>query len=385
MPVPTIFLIDDTHKITEMKDQPYDSEGLLQELLAQFPSVLAGDQMNGGAPVKWLLVSREVGIPDDEDAADRWSVDHVFIDQNGVPTLVEVKRSTDTRIRREVVGQMLDYAANAVLYWPVQTIRAQFEKACGGSQPDTVVADFLGVAGTGECEAAITAFWDSVEINLRAGKIRLIFAADTIPPELKRIVEFLNQQMDPAEVLAIEIRQYVGKGVRTLVPSVIGLPKREKLEASRPTVQWDRELFTTTLRDRCGVEVMAVVLSISERVVQCCPTSWFGNGRMDGSWSFAVIEHGVKYPPFSLWTSGVIQLQFGNLQPRGVSVAAIATLAKSLNEIPGVQIPDDALNRFPTFKIASLKDPEALARFVQAIEVFVTQIKETAKATSATA
>jgi hypothetical protein len=33
-------------------------------------------------------------------------------DQNAVPTLVEVKRSSDTRIRREVVGQMLDYAAN---------------------------------------------------------------------------------------------------------------------------------------------------------------------------------------------------------------------------------------------------------------------------------
>jgi len=28
--------------------------------------------------------------------------------------VVEVKRGTDTRIRREVVGQMLDYAANAV-------------------------------------------------------------------------------------------------------------------------------------------------------------------------------------------------------------------------------------------------------------------------------
>jgi hypothetical protein len=32
-----------------------------------------------------------------------------------VPTLLEVKRSSDTRIRREVVGQMLDYAANGVV------------------------------------------------------------------------------------------------------------------------------------------------------------------------------------------------------------------------------------------------------------------------------
>jgi len=31
--------------------------------------------------------------------------------------------------------------------------------------------------------------------------------ADVIPPELQRVVEFLNQRMDPAEV---EPRQYVG-------------------------------------------------------------------------------------------------------------------------------------------------------------------------------
>jgi len=40
------------------------------------------------------------------------------LDQDAIPTIVEVKRSTDTRIRREVVGQMLGYAANAVVYCP---------------------------------------------------------------------------------------------------------------------------------------------------------------------------------------------------------------------------------------------------------------------------
>src|SRR6185312_796656 len=56
-----------------------------------------------------------------------WSLDHLFLDEEGVPMLVEVKRSTDTRIRREVVGQMLDYAANALSYWNVAAIKARFE------------------------------------------------------------------------------------------------------------------------------------------------------------------------------------------------------------------------------------------------------------------
>ena len=96
-----------------MTQQPYESEALLQRLLATHPSVLAGDQFNIAEPRRWLLVSREAGVPCEIGGPDRWSLDHLFVDQDSIPTLVEVKRSSDTRIRREVVGQMLDYAANA--------------------------------------------------------------------------------------------------------------------------------------------------------------------------------------------------------------------------------------------------------------------------------
>ena len=66
------------------------------------------------------------------------------------------------------------------------------------------------------------AFWEQAAANLRAGRIRLVFLADEIPRELRRVVEFLNEQMT-AEVIAIEVKQYVGpEGLRTLVPRVIG-------------------------------------------------------------------------------------------------------------------------------------------------------------------
>lgn len=122
-----VFLLQDGGGLVRMSESPYDSESLLQELLARYPDLLAGDQIDGAEPRRWLLVSREMGVPGEEDGADRWSLDHLFLDQEAIPTLVEVKRSSDTRIRREVVGQMLDYAANAVVYWPVETIRARFE------------------------------------------------------------------------------------------------------------------------------------------------------------------------------------------------------------------------------------------------------------------
>src|SRR5262249_49565633 len=164
-------------------------------------------QMDGAAPRRWLLISREMGVPSEEEGGGRWSLDHLFLDQDAIPTLVEVKRSSDTRIRREVVGQMLDYAANAVVYWPVEAIRARFEEGCRqrGGDPAKELEGFLG-PGAGAEE-----FWQKVKTNLQAARVRMVFVADTIPPELCRIVEFLNGQMDPAEVLAVEVKQFTGQ------------------------------------------------------------------------------------------------------------------------------------------------------------------------------
>ena len=57
-------------------------------------------------------------------------------------------------------------------------------------------------------------FWEEVATNLHAGRLRLVFVADVIPDELRRIVEFLNEQMTRTDVLAIEVRQYVAPGER---------------------------------------------------------------------------------------------------------------------------------------------------------------------------
>ena len=122
-----IYLVWSDGQLVEMTEQDYVSEDRLQELLAKYPNLLAGDQIDNDEPRRWLLISREVVLASEEDGAGRWSVDHLFLDQDAIPTIVEVKRSADTRIRREVVGQMLDYAANAVVYWPVEDLRSRFE------------------------------------------------------------------------------------------------------------------------------------------------------------------------------------------------------------------------------------------------------------------
>ena len=95
---------------------------------------------------------------------------------------------------------MLDYAASSVLYWTPDALQAWLTKRCEreGLDPEQQLAAFLdGTVSTGD-------FWQRVKTNLQAGKVRLLFVSDAIPPELRRIVEFLNQQMYPAEVLAVD-------------------------------------------------------------------------------------------------------------------------------------------------------------------------------------
>jgi hypothetical protein len=119
-----IFLLSETGSLQRVMRADYDSELLLQDLVDSYPELLAGEQISPTAPLHWLVIDKEVGIPDAVDASDRWALDILLVDNHSRPTLVEIKRSTDRRIRREVVGQMLDYAANAQLYWPVDRIRS---------------------------------------------------------------------------------------------------------------------------------------------------------------------------------------------------------------------------------------------------------------------
>ena len=68
----------------------------------------------------------------------------------------------------------------------------------------------------------IEVFWKTVEENLKQGNVRLIFVADDIPQELRRLVDFLGRKMVDVKVLAVEIKQFKGKNQRAMVPRVIG-------------------------------------------------------------------------------------------------------------------------------------------------------------------
>jgi hypothetical protein len=371
-----IYLLNGESKLIAMEESPYDSETLLQKLLADHPDLLAGDQINDEEPRRWLLVTREMAVPGEQDGAGRWSLDHLFLDQDAIPTLVEVKRSSDTRIRREVVGQMLDYAANAVAYWPVEEVRARFEARCKDDTLDPE-AELSGFLSDGQDASA---FWQQVKTNLQAGRVRLIFIADEIPPELRRVVEFLNSQMDPAEVLAVEVKQFVGENLKTLVPRVLGQTEtaRQKKSADRgESRQWDESSFFDALRQRRGEQEAAVARSLLAWAKKHGLRTWWGEGKKDGSF-FPMYDNrfGSNFL-FSVWTYGRVELQFQHMRrPPFSAPEKRKALADRLVAIEGVCIPESALSKRPSFGLGLLTDQGCLDKFLEALDWVLSEIKK---------
>ena len=105
-----------------------DEEQELQLILENNPDLIPGDQINPADPRRWLSVKREMPVPDPNTGVSRWSIDFFFVDQDAMPTFIECKRFNDTRSRREVVGQMFEYAANGHHYWTKEELREYAEE-----------------------------------------------------------------------------------------------------------------------------------------------------------------------------------------------------------------------------------------------------------------
>ena len=212
-----IYVMDDDENLEPLEERSFEQEEHLQKLIADHPNLLDGEQISPNSPRRWILISREQGISEAANTGNIWAVDHLLIDQDAIPTLVEVKRGDSSELRRRVVGQMLDYAAHATITWDVDEIRWSFEESSDNA--DEAMSRLLGSGDEPDAEG----FWERVRVNLAAKRIRLLFVADEIPERLERVVAFLNEQMPNIEVLAVEIKRFSGETSRQmLVPRVLG-------------------------------------------------------------------------------------------------------------------------------------------------------------------
>lgn len=368
-----IFLIGDDGSLQSMSSTEYEKEDLLQDFLARYPELLSTRDDD----LRFLLVKREMGVPDAEDAGNRWSIDHLFLDQKGVPTLVETKRSRDTRIRREMVGQMLDYAANSVEHWPAEEIREMFEQRCQsqGKDPREVLIEFLRPRNQ-DAENPVEAFWELVRVNLEAEQVRLVFVSDTIPRELQRVIEFLDGQMSNAEVIGLELRQFLSaEGRRTLVPRVVGrTAKAQQKKSVRSSIarRWDESSFAERIRAGSGAEAERASTEILRWCSERGLTIRWNEGQ-EGSFIPILRVEDEEHRIFRFATDGTVSVRFfaASQEPPFDQPELRQDLLRRINTIPGVAISETAITGKPTFPLSALYAPDSLRRFLDIYQWFI--------------
>jgi hypothetical protein len=363
-----IFTLDNDGKLTELSQKRYKDEDFFQSLIEKHPEILAGDQINPDNPRDWILISREMGVPAEQGGGAQWYLDHLFIDQDAIPTFVEVKRSTDTRIRREVVAQMLDYAANAVQYWSIDNIRTAYEK---NLQEGTSLSN-IGIIPEDE-----ESFWKAVNSNLHLGKLRLIFAADEIPSSLQTIIEFLNNQMANTEVLGLEIKQFrSADGILTLVPRLIGRTS-SAVQIKRDSRKWNEDDFIAQIFQTSGADEAELCKKILRAFESLDCYVWWGQGKVYGSF---VMEYrgDKKHHLFSVYNGGKrtkVQIYFQNFKPPFDAIEYKQKMKSALEKIPNVRISNDRLSKYPSFNIFRINDEEHFNHFVEIMKSHVAAIK----------
>ena len=234
-----ILIRDGDGKWSEPSSHGYVDESSLQALLAEHPTLLPG-------VVGESAVCREF-------QSGVGPADIVIVDAESSVTLVECKLAANREVRREVIGQVLDYASR-LWQMPLNDFLNQWQ-ARGG----TPIADVLG---DGQ-EAGIAALGE----NLQAGRFRIILAVDLINDDLMRIVTYLNSVTNAdTSVVAVEFRKMTYGDTEILMPRSFGAEIADEKAARSSTARrhWtlDEYLLWCAEYDPTGGVVVKAMLEV---------------------------------------------------------------------------------------------------------------------------
>ena len=171
----------------------YD-EAWLQRLIMDHPSVLPVDQIEP-AFANLVPICIELQTPSG-------FVDNLFVTPTGNLALAECKLWRNPEARREVIGQIIDYAKD-LSTWTYQKLQEAISRPTlsDGSNENKTRSLYEIVSATGEIDEA--AFVDAVSRNLRRGRFLLLIIGDGIREGVETMTEFLQQYAGLHFTLAI--------------------------------------------------------------------------------------------------------------------------------------------------------------------------------------
>lgn len=155
----------------------------MQKLIYENPQILPIDDIESGfAPL--ISIGREVSTP-------VGYIDNLYISPNGYLTLVETKLWRNPEAKREVVGQILDYAKELTT-WTFSKLNESVKQSNELLQnnPKGIIELIKEYDLIEEAEEQIII--DNIERNLKRGRILLLIVGDGIRESVEDMVDYLQ-------------------------------------------------------------------------------------------------------------------------------------------------------------------------------------------------
>jgi hypothetical protein len=336
--------------IRTLDKNKFISESDLQDYLEKYPSIIPIEEVYENAS-QLTCIGREVPVASG-------AMDLLYIDQEGVLTIVETKLAKNPEIRRTVIGQLIEYAS-FVSQWKTEYI---YEMVTNRLKQPLDTSDF----GYHIFKKTEDDFKHNIEENLKNGKIHLIIAVDELNESLRSTITFLNTNSN-FDIFLLQISSYEeSKDKKVLIPSIFGYA--QKTSRVKPP-RWEVETFFKNAKEKCEQKIVDAITKLYEFTKSNAYDISWGTGSSFGSFSFRKIIVGTPSSIFVVQSDGRMYFGFGTMKNKGINEEILQSFRTKLNEIQGINISKEAASstKYPYIKIELLTTPNSFEIFQQAV------------------
>lgn len=361
-----LFIVEEG-KTKVLEDQGFDNEKLLQDVLEKFPEFIALDDL--GVVEPFIVIGREVATP-------AGYIDVLCIDGDGVLTVIETKLARNSQIRREVIGQVLEYVGQLSKWTAHDVIQAANKYFKSVSDQESLKYNCLfelisGPDQDGELE--LEQMYELIGSNLRKGRIKVVIASDAIPDTLKDTVTFINS-FSNFDIYVFQIQSYIKDDLKIFAPAVYGYTSKVNTGVHTDKVLWDEDGFFKHL-ESSEDDIRNTIKSLYEFCLEHGAEIRWGTGKVSASFSMLVERNGLTATVFSLYyneSSSYVSVNFGTMK-RLFPDEVLDNFRLDLNRLPGIEFPEQAITdgKYPTIRIDKLIKNANLEGFISAIKKLV--------------
>jgi len=337
---------------------PFSLEADLRDLIVETPSLVPIEDIREGSAA-FIVAVPEFGLP------GAGYTDVVLFAPDGVVAVVECKLARNAQIKREVVGQVFEYAA---FLWqmPYDDFDQRVASRTGKHIVD-LVRDAVSDQAWDE-----HAFRDGVEAALHDGTFVLVIAVDEINPELDRTVSFLNGCGEPKfSFAALEMRRSQWQDTEILVPHLYGPGIGASATPRSASRVWTRDTFLAAVTEQSPTGVAAVVSDLLDWSGSSDGQVFFGHGTQTGSFTLTcTFANGKRQALFAVYDTGVVAMNLGGFTNRP---DFYQRYVDGLAQIPGFADAAHSGKAQPSVRVADalVGHGDALAAFKALIEDLV--------------